>query len=67
MTAAEAKLELAVALFARERLSMGKAAELAGIGVAVFQRHLGARQIAPHYSVADALADRDALSDPATS
>ena len=64
ITADEAKLELAIALFARERLSMGKAAELAGLGVAAFQRHLGVREIPPHYSVADALADRDALSDP---
>ena len=64
MTADEAKLELAIALFARERLSMGKAAELSGLSVAEFQMHLGGRKISPHYSVADALADHVQLSGP---
>jgi predicted HTH domain antitoxin len=62
MTVQEAKLELAVALFSGGRLSMGKAAELAGISVGRFQLQLGARQIGPHYSVEDALEDSATLA-----
>jgi predicted HTH domain antitoxin len=62
MTMEDAKLELAIALFAAGRLSMGKAAELAAVPVAQFQMHLGARQIGPHYDAADARADRETLA-----
>jgi predicted HTH domain antitoxin len=62
MTIQEAKLELAIALFSRGRLSMGKAAELAEMSVGGFQLQLGARQIGPHYSVEDALEDSAALA-----
>lgn len=62
MTVQDVKLELAVALFARGRLSMGKAAELAEMSVGRFQLQLGARQIGPHYSVEDALEDSAALA-----
>jgi predicted HTH domain antitoxin len=62
MTVQEAKLELAVALFAQGRLSMGKAAELAEMSVGRFQLQLGARQIGPHYSVEDALEDSAAFA-----
>jgi predicted HTH domain antitoxin len=62
MTIQEAKLELAIALFSRSRLSMGKAAELAEMSVGSFQLQLGARQIGPHYSVEDAIADGAALA-----
>ncbi len=58
----DAKLELAVALFSRGRLSMGKAAELADMSVARFQLQLGARQIGPHYGVQDALDDSATLA-----
>lgn len=62
MTAAEAKLELAIALFASQRLSLGKAAELAGLPVAEFHLHLGARQLGPHYTADDARADSKTLA-----
>jgi len=62
MTLGDAKLELAIALFAGQRLSMGKAAELAGLPPSQFQLHLGARNIGPHYSVEDALDDKETLS-----
>jgi predicted HTH domain antitoxin len=62
MTVQDAKLELAIALFCRGRLSMGKAAELAEMSVSQFQLQLGARQIGPHYSVEDALGDSAALA-----
>lgn len=62
MTVGDAKLELAIALFAGGRLSMGKAAELAGVSVGEFQMHLGARRLGARYSVEDALDDQAALS-----
>ncbi len=62
MTVEEARLELAIALFSRGRLSMGKAAEFAEMPVGVFHLQLGARQIGPHYSVEDALEDSAALA-----
>lgn len=62
MTVAEAKLELAIALFAANRLSLGKAAELAGQPVAEFQMHLGTRHLGPHYSTDDAREDRETLA-----
>ena len=62
MTVLDAKLELAIALFSRGRLSMGKAAELAEMSVGRFQLQLGARQIGPHYTVEDALEDSAALA-----
>ena len=62
MTVDDAKVELAIALFASGRLSLGKAAELAGVPVAEFQMHLGTRHIGPHYDAADAREDRETLS-----
>jgi predicted HTH domain antitoxin len=43
-------LELAIALYAQEALSFGKARELAGMSKYEFGRLLGKRQIARHYS-----------------
>lgn len=62
MTVLDAKLELAIALFARGRLSMGKAAELAGLPAGQFQLHLGARNMGAHYGVEDALEDKAILA-----
>lgn len=57
MSVDEARLELAIALFSRGRLSLGKAAEMAVLPVGQFQLHLGARGIGAHYSTADAQED----------
>ena len=57
ITADDAKLELALALFARAKLSLGKAAELAGLSVADFQLQMGLRKLPPHYWVDDAADD----------
>ena len=62
MTVREAKLELAIALFSRGRLSMGKSAELAGLPVGQFQLHLGSRNLGAHYDVEDALEDKAILA-----
>ena len=51
MTSFELKLELALALFQQEKLSFGKACEVAGMSVVEFQRELGRRKISPHYGV----------------
>ena len=62
MTMEEIRLELAIALFRLDRLSMGKAAEFACLPVGTFQDHLATRQIGPHYGVEDALKDAKALA-----
>jgi predicted HTH domain antitoxin len=50
-------LEIACSLYARELLSLGKAAELAGIAKTEFGKELGSRGIARHYSEAELAAD----------
>jgi predicted HTH domain antitoxin len=62
LTVSEAKLELAIALFVNERLSLGKAAELAGVSVGEFQLDLGRRRIGPHYGEAEAREDAATLT-----
>lgn len=51
MTQEEIKLEMAILLFQKDRLSLGKASELAGINVRQFQNLLAARNISLHYGV----------------
>ena len=53
MSLPELKIELAIALFQQEKLSFGKARELAGVDFWTFQQLLGSRGIHPHYDVAD--------------
>jgi predicted HTH domain antitoxin len=53
VTPAELKLELALTLFQQDKLSFGKARELAGLLAIDFQRELGRREIPIHYGVAD--------------
>lgn len=62
MTLDEVRVELSIALFRLDRLSMGKAAEFAGLPVGSFQSRLAARQIGPHYDVEDALEDGATLA-----
>ncbi len=51
LTEAELKTELALALFQRERLTLGQAALLAGLPQLDFQRLLASRQIPLHYGL----------------
>ena len=44
----ELKLEIAATLYARRRLALGKARELAGVSLWEFRQFLAAHQIAPH-------------------
>ena len=53
LTPAEAVVELAVALYAEGRLSLGKARELARMPLWRFRQLLASREIAPHYDVTD--------------
>jgi len=53
MTVADAKLELAVALYAQRRLSAGKARELAGMSLVQFRHVLAARRLPVHLDPAD--------------
>jgi predicted HTH domain antitoxin len=62
LTLEEARLELAIALFANRRLSLGKAAELAQLPVMEFQMHLGVRHIGPNYDESDAHEDAAMLA-----
>jgi len=56
MSPEEVPLELAVTLYAQQRLSIGKARELAGMSLWEFRQVLAARGIPPHYGAED-LAD----------
>jgi predicted HTH domain antitoxin len=53
MTSEELRWELAARLFQQGRLSFGKAREMTGMTVWDFERFLAAREIAPHYDVAE--------------
>ncbi len=53
LTEAELRTELALHLFQQEKLSLGKAAELADIGLSRFMLILGARDIPVHYDLDD--------------
>jgi predicted HTH domain antitoxin len=51
LTKAELQAELALALFRVERLTLGQAAQLAGLPQLDFQRLLASRDIPIHYGV----------------
>lgn len=61
MSPADMKRELALSLFQQDKISFGKARELAGMTVWAFQQLLGSREILVHYDVEDYLEDRAAL------
>lgn len=49
----ELRRELALTLYAQQRLSLGKARELAGLTLWEFRQWLAVRRIAAHYDSAD--------------
>mgnify|MGYP001370111873 CR=1 FL=1 len=57
LTEAELRAELAVHLFEREKLSLGKAAEVAGFDTGRFMHLLGSRNIPMHYDIDEYEAD----------
>ncbi len=61
LTASELMQELALALFQREKLTLGQASRLAGMSQWQFQQLLGSRGIHIHYGVDDFEADLSTL------
>ena len=63
LTAEEIRRELALHLFEQDKLSFGKARELAEMSVWDFQQLLGSRGISVHYDVESYENDRETLSE----
>jgi predicted HTH domain antitoxin len=63
LTGAELLQEIALALFQREKLTLGQASRLAGISQWQFQQLLGSRGIPIHYGVDDFEADLRTLEE----
>ncbi len=63
LTVDELKVELAVYLYTQDRLSIGKARELAGMSLWAFRQLLASRHISPHYDVGDLEEDVATLRD----
>ena len=61
LTAVELTQELAIALFQREKLTLGQASQLATMNQWQFQQLLASRQIPIHYDIADFEADLQTL------
>ena len=61
MTEEEMKLEIAVLLFQKEKLTLGQAARFAGMHRVAFQHLLASRQIPVHYGVDDLREDVENL------
>ncbi len=55
------KLDLSIGLYVDDQVSMGKAAEIAGLGVLEFQKELARREIAMKYDVGELEADLETL------
>lgn len=62
LTQAEAVLDLAVGLFTERRITLGRAAKIAGLTQLEFQKELGRRGILIHYDVEDLEADLQTLA-----
>lgn len=63
MTAGELAREIAVFLFEKEKLTMGKACRLAAMDRIEFQRLLADRKIPVHYNVAEFESDLETLKE----
>lgn len=61
LTLDEVRTELAVHLYERRRLSVGKAHELAGLSLWEFRQLLGSRRIPPHFDADDLQQDLETL------
>lgn len=62
MTQEELRRELAIHLFSVQKLSFGKARELAGMTACSFQQLLASREIPPHYDISEYEEDLATLS-----
>lgn len=61
MSESEIRLELAMVLYQREKLTLGQAARLATLSQSRMRHALAARGIGPHYGVDDFERDLDTL------
>lgn len=62
-SANEVRLDLAVGMYAAERITLGRGAEIAGVSQLDFQRELARRRIPLHYDLADLQADVQAVRE----
>lgn len=63
LTTQDAALHLALGLFVDQRVTLGRAAEVAGLSQSEFLQELGRRRISVHYDESDALADIATVRD----
>ena len=63
MNVHDVRRELALTLYAQQRLSLGKACELAGLTLWEFRQWLGLRRIEAHYDAADLQDDLNTLRE----
>ena len=61
MSDRELMQEIAIMLYAKDKLTLGQASRLADIKQDAFQRILGSREIPPHYDVEDLRQDIENL------
>ena len=61
MTEQDLRVEIAVMLFERKKLTLGRAARVADMSQRDFQHLLGRRRIPPHYAVKDFRKDLQTL------
>jgi predicted HTH domain antitoxin len=59
----EARVDYAVGLYTGRKVSMGKAAKIAGLGYIEFRREIGARGVCLNYGVEDLSEDLKAWED----
>ena len=62
LTESQALVDLAVGLFTEQRVTLGRAAEIARLTQLEFQQELGRRGIPIHYDVEDLQADLQTLA-----
>ena len=62
LTEPQVLLDLAVGLFTERRVTLGRAAEIAGLPQMDFQQELGRRGISIHYDLEDLQADLQTLA-----
>lgn len=63
LDASQVRLDLAVGMYAAGRVTLGRAAEVAGVPPMQFQRELAARKVPLHYDQADLAVDLQAVRE----
>lgn len=63
LTSEQARVELAVGLYAGRQVTMGRAAKIAGISYPAFMQELGRRRICINYTMEDLLHDIEVINE----